>query len=484
MGAIMSAVQMGAAWCCCNTGASLCNSVLGQTGVNATGRKRSTILLSFVILFALLFQYSLAPAILKENKWWKIYSSIPGMGKYLKSAFLDGCDMYSAENGYSEDLYLQCVSNAAVYRPTLVSTIFFSCTAIAAKMNPSLNKQIWPAKYSAFFISLLITLFIPNEPLFTSVYLLIMRICAMAFIFIQQIILIDMAYNWNESWVEQSNICESREWGSGKKWLNAIIISAVSLYIGSLTGIIFLYKYFIGEEGVSCGGNITVITFTLIGILAMTVAQLTGEDGSLLTTAVISAYSTYLAYSTVSKNPNSVCNPTLGNEDIWGIVVGLTLTMISLAWTGWSWTATERLTEGGVEVTRSLTPVNPARPDAASLNLDVPFIEDEDRPTTGLVMGNPNMNSANEEEQFNNRHGSSLWKLNVVLVLISCWVAASLTGWGTISGGIGEGGEHTAANPLVGRFNMVMICLSQTLAVGLYLWTLLAPRYFPDRDFS
>eukprot|EP00554_Chaetoceros_debilis_P007360 CAMPEP_0194077276 /NCGR_PEP_ID=MMETSP0149-20130528/3927_1 /TAXON_ID=122233 /ORGANISM="Chaetoceros debilis, Strain MM31A-1" /LENGTH=351 /DNA_ID=CAMNT_0038758249 /DNA_START=400 /DNA_END=1455 /DNA_ORIENTATION=+ len=351
-------------------------------------------------------------------------------------------------------------------------------------MNPSLNKQIWPAKYSAFFISLLITLFIPNEPLFTSVYLLIMRICAMAFIFIQQIILIDMAYNWNESWVEQSNICESREWGSGKKWLNAIIISAVSLYIGSLTGIIFLYKYFIGEEGVSCGGNITVITFTLIGILAMTVAQLTGEDGSLLTTAVISAYSTYLAYSTVSKNPNSVCNPTLGNEDIWGIVVGLTLTMISLAWTGWSWTATERLTEGGVEVTRSLTPVNPARPDAASLNLDVPFIEDEDRPTTGLVMGNPNMNSANEEEQFNNRHGSSLWKLNVVLVLISCWVAASLTGWGTISGGIGEGGEHTAANPLVGRFNMVMICLSQTLAVGLYLWTLLAPRYFPDRDFS
>ena len=147
--------------------------------------------------------------------------------------------------------------------------------------------------------------------------------------------------------------------------------------------------------------------------------------------------------------------------------------MLSLAWTGWSWTATERLAEGGVEVTRSLTPVNPARPDPASLNLDVPFIDDEDRPTTGLVMGNPNMNSANEEEQFNNRHGSSLWKLNVVLVLISCWVAASLTGWGTISGGIGEGGEHTAANPLVGRFNMAMICLSQTLAVGLYLWTLL-----------
>lgn len=482
MGAIISTVQMGMAYCCCNTAASICNTCVGSTGVNATGRKRSVILLSFVILFSLLFQYSLAPAILKENKWWKIYSSIPGMGKYLKSAFLDGCEIYEdqnqSENSGVGDLYLQCVSNAAVYRPTFVSALFFACTAIAARMSPSLNKEIWPAKYSSYLIALIITLFIPNTPLFSPFYLLIMRICAMIFIFIQQVILIDMAYNWNESWVERSNICESREWGSGKKWLQAIVVSSVLLYLGCLIGVILLYKHFSGEEGSSCGGNITVITFTWIGILCMLGAQLSGEEGSLLTTAVISAYSTYLAYSTVSKNPNATCNPTLGEEDVWGIAIGLFFTMISLIWTGWSWTAAERLTEQGVETARSLTPIDPARPDPATLNLDVPFLDEEERPTTGLVV------SGNDEERFNNRHKDSLWKLNVVLVLISCWVAASLTGWGTISGGIGEAGEHTAANPLVGRFNMVMIALSQNLAVGLYMWTLLAPRIFPDRDFS
>lgn len=164
----------------------------------------------------------------------------------------------------------------------------------------------------------------------------------MLFIVIQQVILIDMAYNWNESWVEKSNECESREWGSGKKWLQAIIASSVLFYISSLVGIILLYKHFSG-----CGSNEFVITLTWIGIVAMTGVQLSGEEGSLLTTAVISAYSTYIAYATVSKNPNAVCNPTLGNEDIWGIAVGLTLTLISLSWCGWSFTAQERLSEGG-----------------------------------------------------------------------------------------------------------------------------------------
>lgn len=296
----------------------------------------------------------------------------------------------------------------------------------------------------------------------------------MLFIVIQQVILIDMAYNWNESWVEKSNECESREWGSGKKWLQAIIASSVLFYISSLVGIILLYKHFSG-----CGSNEFVITLTWIGIVAMTGVQLSGEEGSLLTTAVISAYSTYIAYATVSKNPNAVCNPTLGNEDIWGIAVGLTLTLISLSWCGWSFTAQERLSEGGIETTRSLTPADPNRPDASTLNLDIPFINDEDRPTTGLVM-----HSADDEENFNRNAGSTIWKLNIVLILISCWVAASLTGWGFISGGINSSGEHTAANPLVGKFNMAMIAVSQNVAVLLYMWTLLAPRLFPDREFA
>jgi len=61
-----------------------------------------------------------------------------------------------------------------------------------------------------------------------------------------------------------------------------------------------------------------------------------------------------------------------------------------------------------------------------------------------------------------------------------------LTGWGTIQGIVGQDDEqhHTAANPTVSRVNMAMVGVSQWSALILYSWTLVAPRLFPDRDFS
>jgi hypothetical protein len=55
-----------------------------------------------------------------------------------------------------------------------------------------------------------------------------------------------------------------------------------------------------------------------------------------------------------------------------------------------------------------------------------------------------------------------------------------LTGWGTIQGGIYPGGD----GGMVGRWNMPMIGIAEGLAFCLYAWTLVAPRVFPDRDFS
>jgi hypothetical protein len=45
----------------------------------------------------------------------------------------------------------------------------------------------------------------------------------------------------------------------------------------------------------------------------------------------------------VSKNPNQECNPQLGEDNIIGIVLGVGLTTISLAWTGWSETAEAKI---------------------------------------------------------------------------------------------------------------------------------------------
>ncbi len=316
----------------------------------------------------------------------------------------------------------------------------------------------------------------------------------MVFIFIQQIILIDIAYNCNEALVYKADEADNESWGSGQKWLRLIITFAALLYIASFIGIIVLYNLFSG-----CVENTIVITLTLLQIIVMTVIQLGfSEEGSTLTTSVLSLYATYLSYSIVSKNPNSVCNPTLGSDDVSSIILGLCLTMLSLAWTGWSWTAESRIQNvNNLESTASLNVAPPGGnidpsnrlSQSANLNLDVPFLDPDEQPTTGLVMQSSGERMDDDmigggNNSSNSLSSSSLWKLNVVLALISCWVAASLTGWGSITGGIGEAGEHTAANPLVGRLNMAMIAISQNIAVLLYLWTLVAPRLFPDRDFS
>lgn len=243
-----------------------------------------------------------------------------------------------------------------------------------------------------------------------------------------------------------------------------------------------LFHYFGG-----CGGNTAIVSLSLLLIVALTVVQLSGVEGSLLTSSVLSLYVVYLGYSAVSKNPHETCNPQLGKENNpFDIVMGLVLTAMSLAWTGWSYTAEGRLSGDGVKTARSLGTGPGAafrRGQDPVLELDDPLLEyhDEDHPPTGLAL-----NSDDAEDALPAAAGD-VWKLNATLALVACWVAMSLTGWGSLAGAgaDGEGAAmHTAANPQVGQVNMAVIAASQWVAVLLYVWTLAAPRLFPDREFS
>jgi serine incorporator 1/3 len=312
----------------------LCNACLGGTGEGTTGRKRAVLLLTIAITFALWFQYNVGPGIVQETGWvWKTYRAIPGTGKLVYKAWKNGCDQYQG------DLLSQCAGNAGVYRPMFLATLFFIFSAMATHLQPHLNREAWPAKYAVFLFALLFTMFIPNSPLFTGFFLWTSRIGATVFVVLQQVILIDVAYNWNDDWVEKSNEADRISYGSGGSWLKAIVGMCVLMYSASIAGIGLLYHFFDG-----CPENTWVITLTLLGIVAMTALQLAGQDGSLLTSSVMSVYAVYLCFSIVSKNPNGSCNPRLGHNDVSGIVIGLTLTAISLAWTGWAWSAEQRLT--------------------------------------------------------------------------------------------------------------------------------------------
>lgn len=148
------------------------------------------------------------------------------------------------------------------------------------------------------------------------------------------------------------------------------------------------------------------------------------------------------------------------------------LLIVSLSFSSYLLTGRSLLSYS-VQAPTTMSPVS-TTPNPQTIDLDVPFLDPDEQPTSGIVT---------QQDSSSPNFGTDLWKLNVVLALISCWVAMTLTGWGTIEDAYGDASMN-AANPQVGRVNMAMIGISQWMAILLYIWTLVAPRLFPNRDFS
>jgi hypothetical protein len=272
----------GTTWCFCTAAASLLGACCGNDKPStvapgaASGRKRSVLLLVLAIVIAFAFQYGIAGAIAGFD-----YSN------YVTDAWLDGCEDYK-----TDILIERCAGYAGVYRSAFSALVFYVLAAVGVACKRTANREAWPAKYVLFLFLVLAMCFIPNDPLFLTVYLNIARVGGILFIIIQQVIFVDLAYNWNDSWVERSNAAEAEESGSGKKWLIAILISAAIMFIGSIVAWGLLFHFFRG-----CSTNTAFIVVTVVFSFLITGAQLSGDGGSLLSSSMVTAYATSLCYS-------------------------------------------------------------------------------------------------------------------------------------------------------------------------------------------
>jgi serine incorporator 1/3 len=224
-----------------------------------------------------------------------------------------------------------------------------------------------------------------------------------------------------------------------------------------------------------CTTNNTFIILTLTFCILLPGAQLSGEEGNLLSVSCICAWAVFLCYTAVIKNPDATCNPTTGNSSPFSIAYGLVMTLISLCWAGWSYTAEEKLT-GRKSNSNNIN--NGETINAAEV------VREEDgtgpkREVAGVVVTQTESDETKEDDNYNPTPSSTSWKLNVALAVVSCWCAMTLTQWGVV-----QANDGTIANRNVGYISMWVIIGSQWFVMTLYLWTLIAPRIFPNRDFS
>lgn len=464
MGSIVSSIVTGITFFCCTAACSVCTSCLGNDKSSSdppsmtSGRARSVFLLLLSVLISFGYQYGIGPWLSEGN-----LANITSIGKYLIEGWNKGC-----ENFETETIQEACRGNSGVYRVSFSTTLFFILSGCAALTRPSFNREGWCVKYMLYLLFVGAMIFVPSDPLFLSIYMQIARVGAAFFIIIQQIMLVNIAYNWNESWVMKADKANSENEGSGKLWLTSILGACAILFIGSFTVIGFMYHHFQG-----CNINMAFISITLLLIIFTTALQLTGEESSLLTSGLVSAWTTYLALSAVSKNPNGDCNPRLGKEDAQGILLGLGVTCISLAYVGFSYTSNSTLSNSKFQKESENEP---------SKHVTGVVTNDDDKYGATDESGGEYKNGAISGDGANEIRDdgpvSETWKLDATLGLISCFIAMVLTGWGEISA------DGNAANPDKGKVSMWMIISAQWFCFFLYIWTITAPRLFPDRDFS
>ena len=151
-------------WCFCQACTSLLSSCFGNDKPSTvppsatSGRKRSVALLILSIGLSLAFQYGVAKQLVESE-----------INNMVKDAWLDGCD------GLSEDLQKVCAGNNGNFRVSCATFIFFCLAGVAALLKPTANREAWPAKYTIYLFMVLISVFIPNRPLFASIFLNIAR---------------------------------------------------------------------------------------------------------------------------------------------------------------------------------------------------------------------------------------------------------------------------------------------------------------------
>eukprot|EP00903_Cladosiphon_okamuranus_P022771 g20963.t1 len=469
---------MGACLACaacqtCVSAASICCSCLGCCRSGGDGGASSPLVGRVRALSIMLFSVVLAVA--GQYWWYEFFDEL--------DAWEDGCN----NPAYSEEFRDVCIGNTAVYRVSFVDSVFFLLMAMCASCSPQFNNGFWGFKTLLWVVLLIASLFVSNDVFNTTGYVWVARIGAFIFTIMQQLVLIDLAYRINDGLVAKAN-----EYGDdsneAKPFLAVLLAASGILYTGSLCAIGAMFHYFQG-----CAENELVMSLTLILAVAVTVLQLSGGEegeGNLLASAVVTTYATFLCFSAVSKTPTSSCNPFVGEQNLGVLLIGIGLTVLSLFWVTLNAARTVTALLGGQadEVQEAPGPMHSSGTAVGGGALETgggdktkPFVQnavtvqDED-----VGAGAPSRPAAAEPAEGAPAlsDGGLGWRFNVVMVLISMFYAMMLTNWGDIN----TDGE--SSDPKNGWTAMWLTTTGQWVCFIIYAWTLVAPRVFPDRDFS
>lgn len=426
IGSIVECAACGALSCCVGASCSLCGKTFTCHSSTAT---------RFVYLFL-----------------WVLTCAGTWAASWQAGSWLD----FVPQLALCQDDYL-CLSTLVIFRLTFALAVFhFFLALLLVKAQPGdartgFDDGWWIVKLLLWAGFIVGSMFIPED--FFIYYSWIARFGAAIFCFIQLYLLVDWAFQISTTFSSKADA--GFDEGKGM-WFYILIGCTVAIYLIALVGIILLYVFY--APGSGCGLNVFFITLTLVWILFFSWASIServkeyNERSGLFQSSVVAAYSVYLLWSALSGIENSPCNPWEPQPNSWSSIVGSVFALISVCYASF-YLAGEYGTLVG------------------------------DKSATPLIRADDPEGSATES----NDPGHNRTFFHLSFAFGALYLAMLLSNWSAVSAGTLTPHDSASEAPLTigfGAVNMWIKIVSGWITMALYTWTLYAPVFFPDRDWS
>ncbi|MED6286461.1 hypothetical protein CHARACLAT_006311 [Characodon lateralis] len=398
---------------------------------------------------------------------------LPGMETQLRKipGFCQGgTTIFGIENQVKCEVI---VGFKSVYRMCFAMTCFFFLfAAIMIRVRNSrdpravIQNGFWFFKF-LILVGITVGAFFIPDGTFHTVWFYFGVVGSFIFILIQLILLIDFAHSWNKIWV--GNAAETQN----KCWFAGLLFFTVLHFALAFTAVVLFYIYYTQPD--DCTEHKVFISLNLIFCVIISVVSILPKiqeaqpHSGLLQASLISLYTMYVTWSAMTNNPNRKCNPSLlslvshvnttqpsvntdlGHVQWWDAqgIVGLVIFLFCTLY------ASIR-SSGNAQVNK--------------------LMQTEECTGSGGegVVGEDGVRRAVDNEEEKVTYSYSFFHFH--LCLASLYIMMTLTNWYQ---------PDTTTQAMQSTMPAVWVKMfSSWLGLGLYLWTLLAPLIFPDRDFS
>ncbi|KAL5541683.1 hypothetical protein UlMin_009393 [Ulmus minor] len=362
----------------------------------------------------------------------------------VAAPLLEKIPWISTSDTYSKEWYQE----QAVLRVSIGNFLFFAIFALIMigvkdqnDRRDSWHHGGWVAKMVIWLVLVVLMFFLPNVVI--SIYGTLSKFGAGFFLLVQVLLLLDFTHTWNDAWVEKDE----------QKWYIALLVISIGCYLAAFTfsGLLFIWFNPSGED---CGLNVFFIVMTMILAFSFAVIALHPVvNGSLLPASVISIYCAYVCYTGLSSEPRGyACNGLNKSKAVstGTLILGMLTTVLSVLYSA--------LRAGSSKT--FLSP--PSSPKTATKK---PLLEAEE-----MEEGK----QKKEKEEARPVTYSYMF-FHLIFALASMYSAMLLSGWTDSS-------ESSDLIDVGWTSVWVRIC-TEWVTAGLYVWSLVAPLLFPDREF-